>query len=64
MVDAEQARASLAAHGRLKSQPVEDWSGDFELPVAVADFYREVGPVNVSIKTGDNPIVLPRLGKL
>ena len=64
MVTAEQARASLAAHGRLKSQPIEDWSGDFELPPSVADFYHEVGPVNVAIETGGNPIVLPRLSKL
>ncbi len=54
----------LVAHGKLKSQPAEDWTGDFPLPPAVADFYREVGPINVTIEVGGNPVFLPRLSKL
>ena len=64
MVNAEQARAMLAGHGRLRPQSAEDWAGDFPLPSAVADFYREVGPVNLTIEVGGTPVFLPRLSKL
>jgi hypothetical protein len=40
MVTAKLARKLLATHGKLRSQPAEDWTGDFPFPPAVADFYR------------------------
>jgi hypothetical protein len=64
MVMGELARTLLATHGKLRSQPAEDRTGDFPLPLAVADFYREVGPVNVTIEVGGNPVFLPRLSRL
>jgi hypothetical protein len=64
VVDAEQARTWLSRHGKLASQPPEDWTGDFPLPSSVAAYFWDVGPVNVTIDLGGNPAFLPKLSLL
>jgi hypothetical protein len=65
----------LTNYGILKPQPVSDWLGDGILPLAVAQFYaevgpygimvhRNVGPIGVNILAGGNPVYVPPLCKL
>jgi hypothetical protein len=64
MVTAEVAKRLLALHGEVRPQPASDWTGAFPIPPAVERFYREVGPVNVTIKAHGNPYFLPSLADL
>jgi hypothetical protein len=64
VVTAEVARKLLAAHGAVQLQPHDDWSGAFPLPPCVERFYREVGPVDIDIKSYGNSFFLPRLTAL
>jgi len=34
----------------LRPQASSDWTGDYPLPSAVAEYYAELGPVDVSIE--------------
>lgn len=54
----------VALHGEVRSQPASDWTGAFPIPPAVERFYREVGPLNVTIKAHGNPYFLPSLADL
>ncbi len=64
MATAEQARQLLSLHGTTRSQPPSDWSWVFPLPSAVERFYREVGPVDISIESYGNSFFLPSLARL
>jgi hypothetical protein len=64
MVTAEVAKRLLALHGAFGPQPPSDWTGPFPIPPAVERFYREVGPLNVTIKAHGNPYLLPSLAGL
>ncbi len=75
MTSTSQARALLAQHGALESQPATDWRGDFALPAPLEVYYREIGPLGdfindkvghsgVSIPTVGNPFDLPPLARL
>lgn len=64
MLTAEQVKKLLAVHGEVRPQLPEDWLGAFALPVAVKRFYREVGPVDVTIEGYGNPYFLPCLADL
>jgi hypothetical protein len=64
MVTTETAKRLLALHGEVRSQPASDWSGAFPMPLAVEQFYREVGPFNVTIAAHGNPYFLPALADL
>lgn len=64
MVNAENARGFLAKHGEVAPQVASEWTGSVALPPAVATFYEEVGPVDVTIAGYGNPIFLPRLAEL
>lgn len=57
-------RALLEPWGELRPQPVEEWTGEDPLPDAVRDFYLEVGPVDLDIDCGGNPVHLPALDGL
>ncbi len=61
MVTADQARTLLLKHGVVRSQPPKDWKGPIALPPALESFYREVGPVDVTIDGYGNPYFLPSL---
>lgn len=60
----ERARELLGRHGKLKSRPAEDRSGDFSPPAAVERYYADIGPLHITIDTGANPFFLPRLKQL
>lgn len=75
MISISEARALLAQHGTLESQPVTDWRGDFALPEPLEAYYREIGPLGdfindrvgfagVSISTVGNPFDLWPLARL
>jgi hypothetical protein len=64
MVTAEVAKRLLALHGELRSQPASDWTGAFPIPPDVERFFREVGPLNVTIEAHGNPYFLPALTEL
>ena len=60
----ETAISLLSKHGTCRPQPATDWKGNFPLPSKLLAFYWEVGPDNISIDTGANPIFLPSLANL
>lgn len=64
MVPAERAKKLLALHGKLQPQRPTDWAGTFAIPSAVERFYKEVGPVDVTINAHGNPYFVPRLASL
>src|SRR6202165_3137667 len=64
MVSAEKAKGLLALHGEVRPQPVTDWTGSFPIPPAIARFYWEVGPADITIKAHGNPYFFPCLADL
>jgi hypothetical protein len=48
----------------LRPQASSDWRGEFLLPDPVAEYFRELGPVDVSIQGYGNPYFLPSLSQL
>ncbi|MES2707524.1 MAG: hypothetical protein V4726_13080 [Verrucomicrobiota bacterium] len=63
-MNATDARSLLSRHGTCRPQPASDWRGDFPLPGQLAAFYQDVGPDDISIDTGANPVFLPSLSNL
>lgn len=64
MVDSARVRHLLARHGTCRSQDSAEWCGQVTLPLPLATFYRDVGPVDIAIPGYGNPIVLPCLARL
>jgi hypothetical protein len=64
MVTAEVAKRLLAMHGEVRPQPPVEWTGAFPLPSAVEQFYREVGPANITVEAQGNPYFFPCLAEL
>jgi hypothetical protein len=64
MVAAERVKELLSMHGVVRAQPPDDWAGSFPLPTPVERFYREVGPVDITIESYGNALFLPRLAAL
>lgn len=48
----------------FRQQPSTDWQGEFPLPSAVAEYFAELGPVDVWIRGYGNPYFLPSLSQL
>ena len=48
----------------LRPQPVSDWTGDFDLPSTVMEYYHQIGPVDFTIEGYGNPWFLPSLAAL
>lgn len=63
-VPSQQVRLLLAEHGEVRTQFADEWIGQISLPNEVADFYREVGPCNITIAGYGNPYFLPSLAHL
>jgi hypothetical protein len=64
MVSPQQARELLSLHGEVRPQSATEWTGAFFIPPRVEQFYRDVGPVDVTIDMHGNPYFLPRLSEL
>ena len=60
----DDSKILLAEIGMLKPQKATDWKGLFPLPQEIADFYAQVGPVDLTIQVTGNPIVCPALKRL
>lgn len=48
----------------FRAQTVSEWAGTFDLPQPLADYYAELGPVDVHIPGYGNPYFLPSLASL
>jgi hypothetical protein len=48
----------------LRSQPQQDWQGTVPLPDAIAQYFEEFGPLDVTIEGYGNPYFLPSLSRL
>ncbi len=48
----------------LRPQLASDWLGEFLLPEPVAEYFAELGPVDVWIRGYGNPYFLPSLSGL
>ena len=48
----------------FRSQAPAEWTGSFELPAEILDYYQTLGPVDVSIEGYGNPYFLPSLANL
>ncbi|HCN31120.1 MAG TPA: hypothetical protein DIT64_20880, partial [Verrucomicrobiales bacterium] len=62
-----QAKQSLLLNSPdsvFRAQKVSEWTGTFDLPQPVADYYTELGPVDVHIPGYGNPYFLPSLASL
>lgn len=64
VISAGRARELLSVHGDVRSQDDSEWEGAIALPAAIAEFYREVGPVDIHLPSFGSDIYLPRLSEL
>jgi hypothetical protein len=64
MIDARRIQELVVGHGPVRAQTLADWKGEFALPASVEHFYRDVGPVDVTIQGYGNPYFLPALSGL
>lgn len=60
----EKVREQLSPFGELKPQSIKDWTGEIPLPKAIEDFYREIGPVEMTIRGIGNDFFIPCLFNL
>jgi hypothetical protein len=60
----DELRSLLRVHGKLSPQASTLWKGPFDLPVAISDFYRSIGPVDIGIKGQGDPYFIPSLSRL
>jgi hypothetical protein len=60
----ESIRSLLTPWGTLKPQPATDWNGTIVLPTLLEEFYLQLGPVELSISAGGNPVFIPSLKNL
>lgn len=61
---ADETRKLLARHGECVPQDAADWSGPFDLPDALRDFYSNIGPSDIYIEGYGNPTTIPALKNL
>ena len=60
----EQTRELLCRHGDCAPQDVTEWTGPFQLPEQLREFYSVVGPQDVCIEGYGNPTTIYSLKKL
>ena len=61
MISSQRVNSVLRGHGELRSQPASDWTGPIPLPPELERYYREIGPLDVTIDDLGNPYFLPAL---
>jgi hypothetical protein len=64
MHDLESIRSLLAPWGELMPQPTSDWKGEIVLPACLSELYTKLGPRDLSISAGGNPVDIPSLKDL
>ena len=64
VVSPDQVRSILGLHGTTKPQTEDEWSGQLRLPDEVVRFYREVGPVDLTVPGTANSFFFPSLRNL
>ncbi len=64
MVESARVRELLELHGSCQPQHASEWAGQIPLPDPIAEFYRDVGPVNITIEGYGNPTFIPNLSQL
>ena len=63
-ITSEETRELLRRHGTCATQDATDWTGPFDLPDALREFYSDVGPLDVCIEGFGNPTTIYSLRKL
>src|SRR4051812_48670872 len=61
---AKQILLGAYPEAEFRSQPADQWSGEFPLPNAVADYFIEFGPDNLVIEGYGNDYSFPNLAHL
>lgn len=64
MITSTRVRELLEIHGECSSQDASAWTGEISLPDEIATFYRDVGPVDITIEGYGNPTFIPQLSRL
>lgn len=64
MISSVHLKELLSEFGSLQSQAASEWTGELSLPNEIAEFYNEIGPVELYIEAYGNPFYIPRLSKL
>ncbi len=64
MISNDELIELLSTHGICRPQPVTDWTGSIPLPVEIARFYEEIGPMDIEIVGYGNPTEIPSLSAL
>src|SRR5262245_30438880 len=64
MMTRDDLRALVAKHGTVRPQPAAEWTVDFPPPPHLAQFYSDIGPLDVTIAAYGNPFFLPALSAL
>ena len=63
-ITAKETRELLCRHGSCAPQGPADWTGPFQLPESLLQFYSGVGPKDVCIEGFGNPTTIHSLKKL
>lgn len=65
MIPSDRVRELLCAHGEVRSQDASDWNGAIPLPEDIAMFYRDVGPIDITIEgCAGSSTLIPSLSHL
>jgi hypothetical protein len=64
MISSERVNSVLRGHGELQSQRASEWTAPLPLPPELERYYREIGPVDITIDDLGNPFFLPALATL
>ena len=64
MLESSLVRELLEVHGPCRPQSANEWEGSIPLPDAIAQFYAEIGPAEITVKGYGNPTYLPSLANL
>lgn len=64
MIALSKIQKLVSEHGDCESQSSDLWDGDITLPDEIENFYKDIGPMGVTITSFGNPIYFPSLKDL
>ncbi len=64
MVGLTRVRELLELHGTCQRQDSSEWMGKIPLADAIAEFYADLGPMDITIEGYGNPTFIPCLSRL